>query len=125
VCEHRSRSKRGACAKERFSTSSTTPSGGRDSLYAITAPTSEGASPTILSPHPLETLTFEQLRENEQREVLRAWTSRQCQCQLCEYYRPRAPKYLAKREEREARAAKKAAKAKQKAKRAAKKKPTK
>ena len=48
-----------------------------------------------------------------------AWDSRQCQCQLCEYYRPRVPKYLAKNEER---AAKKAAESKEKSERAAKKK---
>jgi len=51
-----------------------------------------------------------------------AWDSRQCQCQLCEYYQPRVPKYLAKNEERAARAAKKAAESKEKSERAAKKK---
>ncbi|MFO0562835.1 MAG: hypothetical protein U0269_32750 [Polyangiales bacterium] len=97
----------------------------RGSLYAITAPASDKAPPTILSPHPLKALTFDQLLEDEQRAVVRAWESRECQCQLCEYYRPRAPKYLAKRDERVAREAKKAADAKAKADRAPKKKATK
>lgn len=97
----------------------------RNSLYAITAPEREGATPTIVSPHPTLALTFDALDAEEQARVRRAWESRECQCQLCEYYRPRVPKYVAKNEERAAREAKKAEETRLKEARAAEKKATK
>jgi hypothetical protein len=64
----------------------------RGALYVIQGPAS---SPSLISPHPTQTLTVEMLTTEERAAVTDAITRRACQCQLCEYYRPRVEKLMA------------------------------
>jgi hypothetical protein len=92
----------------------------RGALYVIVGPAS---APSLISPHPTQTLEMDALDARERAAVLDAIERRWCQCQLCEYYRPRVPKQLATNAARAARAVEKAAVAEAKAiARAAKKK---
>jgi hypothetical protein len=92
----------------------------RGALYVIVGPSS---APSLISPHPTLTLEMDALDARERAAVLDAIEQRCCQCQLCEYYRPRVPKQLATNAARAAKAAEKAAiaEAKSKAKPAKKK----
>ena len=81
----------------------------RGALYMISPGAHPGAAPALLNARLRPELAFADLTAAEQSAVLRAIEQRRCACLLCEYYRPRVERELAKRAAKEEKAPKAAA----------------